>query len=119
MAPSRTIAPSPRHLTSPATYTSESVGHGNTLNMAEYLDPGDSDLSENTPRAPFFSNAPARTDLGGAGKGKGADWDDPSKLYTPQNMNAHPPPVSLMVLSELEAASLVHLYVPNRRVLLM
>ncbi len=84
--------------------------------MVEYLDPGDKDLGENTPKAPFFSNAPASSDtrLAEGEKGKGIERDDPGESETwaagkIQESQADFPSVSLLVLSELEAHSLVHL----------
>jgi hypothetical protein len=44
----------------PNTFGSSSTpGIAKSLNMAEYLDPGDRDLVEHVPRAPWFNNTPS------------------------------------------------------------
>ncbi|RSH84056.1 hypothetical protein EHS25_005301 [Saitozyma podzolica] len=82
----------------PAETAPPTVGSLHSLNMAELLDPADRDVQAFAPKAPFFSisNTGRRRVAGGRNRvGTSNDRDDP---------------VALMVLSEVEASSLVHLF---------
>jgi hypothetical protein len=79
------------------TYTTHARMSNHNLNMAEYLDPTDKDMQTCAPKAPFFSNAPAR-------RGRRSSMDQEH-----DRVNDSDDPVSLRALSEVEANSLVQL----------
>ena len=73
----------PQNNLSPAAYGSDAASsNANTLNMAVYLDPGDKAFGENSPKPPFFPNAPGNTSGLRMAQASGRTWgerDDPSE----------------------------------------
>ncbi|OCF38974.1 hypothetical protein I317_07229 [Kwoniella heveanensis CBS 569] len=84
-------------LTSPRqSLEAEGSGANKDLDLSEYLDPADPALQVSGPNAPFFVNYPARTTRR-------------ERSGSPSAMNRDDP-VSLMILSEIEAMSMVQLF---------
>lgn len=83
----------PVHGISPSSLSQGNQGGAN-MNMTDMLDPGDRDESDNVPRAPFYPNAPAMRRAVVETVAEGSERDDP---------------VSLQVVSPVEAESLVNL----------